>query len=376
MSKDEPRPRPRSFWSGTISFGLVSIPVELYPANRSARVSLRMLDADGTPLRRRFFDASEKPLESDALVRGYEIDSNDFVVVTDEELESLEPGKSRDIDLRRFVDSDAIEPLWFERAYFLTPAGNSNKAYRLLAATMERTGKAGIATFVMRTREYLVAILAENGILRAETLRFHDEVRSPEDVGLPEPAQVPAAAVKRVTRAIGRLAADALDPAELQDTYARRLRELVEKKRKRGEDVVAPAAGADQDDEDDDIIDLMQVLKRSMKAAEEAGGDEGGKQPRGTARTGGTKRTAARKPAKKAAGKAAQAGGARSARTATRTAARSSAPAAARRGGAAKKEELSALTKAELYERAQALDIAGRSGMSRAALERAVRQAG
>src|SRR5690606_22010540 len=97
-----------------------------------------------------------------------------FVVVTDEELEALAPEKSRDIDLRRFVDVGAIAPEMCERAYFLTPAGGSTKAYRLLAAAMERTGRAGIATFVMRGKEYLVAILAENGILRTETLRFAD----------------------------------------------------------------------------------------------------------------------------------------------------------------------------------------------------------
>src|SRR5207248_7073669 len=107
-------------------------------------------------------------------------------VVTDEELERLAPEKSRDIDLRRFVEAEAIPPMYFERSYFLVPAGGSAKAYRLLAATMEETHRAGIATFVMRGKEYLVAILSENGILRAETLRFSDEIRSPEDVGLPE----------------------------------------------------------------------------------------------------------------------------------------------------------------------------------------------
>jgi DNA end-binding protein Ku len=305
-------PRSRAFWSGTITFGLVSIPVDLFPANRPGRTSLRMLAPDGTPLRRQFFEAeTEKRILSDEVVRGFEIDKDDFVVVTDAELESLEPRKTRDIDLRLFIDAGSLEPLFFERAYFLTPSGNSNKAYRLLAETMERTGKAGIATFVMRTKEYLVAILAENGILRAETLRFHDEVRTPEDVGLPEPGDAPAAAVKRVAADIRKLMKKDLAVSELKDAYAERLRKLVESKRKRGVDVVeadGPAA-ADEDDDDDDIIDLMQVLKRSMKAAEE-------REP-----------SPARKPAAGLGRKRASPARQKSVRAPSRTAARGSSPA-------------------------------------------------
>src|SRR6185436_16804809 len=115
----------------------------------------------------------------------YEIAKDKYVVVTDEELERLEPEKSRDIDLRHFVKAEEIAPMYFEHAYFLAPAGGSLKAYQLLAETMERKGRAGLATFVMRDKEYIVAILAENGILRAEILRFPDEIRTPKEIGLP-----------------------------------------------------------------------------------------------------------------------------------------------------------------------------------------------
>jgi DNA end-binding protein Ku len=256
--------RARSFWSGTITFGLVSIPVELFPANRSQSVSLRMVSEDGTPLARRYFcPREERELEWDEIVRGYEIEEDQFVVITDDELEKLAPEKSRDIDLRRFVEASEIDPIYFERAYYLTPGGNSTKAYRLLAETMEQTGRAGIATFVMRGKEYLVAILAENGIMRAETLRFTDEVRSAEDVGLPEPVRPKAAAVTRIEKAIAKLVEKELDEAELADRSAEQLLKLVAKKEKAGEDVVE--APADEAAPGGDVIDLMEVLKRSLQ---------------------------------------------------------------------------------------------------------------
>src|SRR5437660_264873 len=178
---DEPeQATTRPFWSGTISFGLVSVPVDLFPATKSSRIGLRLLGPEGRPLRRRYYSSKTgRELDGNDLVRGYEIKKNKFVVVTDEELEKLAPEKSRDIDLKRFVDLSSISPLYFEHAYYLAPASESVKAYRLLAEVMEKTAQAGIATFVMHGKEYLVAIASENGILRAQTMRFSDEIRNP-----------------------------------------------------------------------------------------------------------------------------------------------------------------------------------------------------
>src|SRR5688500_2879765 len=168
----------RPFWSGTITFGLVSVPVDLLPANRPRRVSLRMLAPDGTPLKREYWSAGgQEAVESEQTVHAYELDNGKFVEVTDEELEELGPRKTREIDLRLFVDKDELDPVFFERAYFLAPSKGANKPYRLLVSAMESTSKAGIATFVMREREYLVAIIAENGLLRAETMRFAGATR-------------------------------------------------------------------------------------------------------------------------------------------------------------------------------------------------------
>src|SRR3979409_523364 len=202
-SEDAEQKGARPFWSGTITFGLVSVPVDLYPGNRTNRAPFRMLGPEGEPLARRYYSQkSGRDLDQEEMVRGYEIDKEKYVIVTDEELERLAPEQSRDIDLRRFVDLESIPPLYFDRSYFLVPSQGSEKAYKLLSETMEKSGLAGIATFVMRGKEYLVAIFPENGILRAETMRFADELRTPKDVGLPEKKSVPPAAVKKFEKLI------------------------------------------------------------------------------------------------------------------------------------------------------------------------------
>src|SRR4051812_13022506 len=164
------------FWSGTITFGLVSVPVDFFPAVRSHRVSLKMFGPDGKPLVRKFFSQDGKRLADGDIVRGFEQDDGNVVVITDDELDALEPRKSRDIDLRRFVLRDQIPASMLERHYVLAPGGESSKAYHLLAKAMERDHRAGIATYVMRGKEYLIAIFAEKGLLFGSTLRFPDEI--------------------------------------------------------------------------------------------------------------------------------------------------------------------------------------------------------
>jgi DNA end-binding protein Ku len=343
----------RSFWSGTITFGLVSIPVALYAANRSNRVSLRMVSPDGTQLNRRYFTTKDdRELDADDIVRGYEIEKDRFVIVDDDELERLAPERTRDIDLRQFVNASEIDPMYFERAYFLTPAGQSNKAYRLLAQVMEETGRAGIATFVMRTREYLVAILAENGILRAETLRFADELRTPESIGLPEPADPPATEVKRMDREIGKRLEDRLNTKELEDDTAERLEKLVRGKVRSGEDVVHVD---EPQDRPSDVIDLMEILKRRLQGEQE--------EPAAASRAAAPRKSASKTP-RKSASKA----------SSTKKPKASSArkPAGAARG--AKDTALRESSKADLLKRAQKLDIPGRSGMSKDELVKAIRR--
>jgi len=249
-----------------LTFGLVSIPVDLYPATRAGGAPLRLLDEDGTPLQRRYYcPEDDEDVPADQLVRGYELDGH-YVTVTDEELEALDPKKSREIDLRLFVARDAIDPFYLAHGYFLAPEAGSGKAYRLLAAVMERTKRVGIATFVMRDKEHLVAIVSDGGVLRAETLRFHDEVRSAESAGIPKGRKTEAALVKKFEKAVESLAVARLPSGELTDEHADRVKTLAEKKARKKTDVVhaeVPSAprGAD-------VIDLMEVLKRSLAANE------------------------------------------------------------------------------------------------------------
>jgi len=252
--------------------------VNMYPANRAGGVALRMLDQDGTPLKRRYYCPREnREIHPEHIIRGYALESGEYVVVRDEELEALEPKKSRDIDLRLFVDAKDIDPMYFERAYFLAPASDSNKAYRLLASTMERLGQAGVATFVMRGKEYLVAIFSEGGILRAQTLRFADEIRSPEDVGLPQNVEASPAERTRFEREIQKLAGKRFDPAELQDEYAEGFRKLIERKRRERRDVISAPETAEAAGPEPDLIDLIRRSMRGggSKAARSKGNGNG-----------------------------------------------------------------------------------------------------
>ena len=253
----------RPFWSGTLTFGLVSVPVNLLPAYQSKRTSLRMLGAEGEPLSRKYYSQKTgRDLDPDQMVRGFEVSKEKFVIVTDEELERLAPEKTRDIDVRLFVDEDSIPPVYFDRSYFLLPDGGSEKAYRLLAATMEKNHLAGIATFVMRGKEYLVAIFAENGILRAETMRFADELRTPKEVGLPEKPNVSKATVSKFEKLIGSKKKKQMTRSKLGDEYSERLMKLVKKKRSQKKNVIE-VEGAER--EEGKVIDLVEVLKRSLK---------------------------------------------------------------------------------------------------------------
>jgi len=251
------------FWSGTISFGLVSIPVSLFPANRSSRIPGRTLGPNGNPLGRRYFSSKTgRELSPKEMVRGYEIEKGRYVLVTDEELDRLAPDQSRDIDLRQFVDGNQIPPLYFERGYFLAPEGDSTKAYLLLAAVMEKTRRAGIATFVMRGKEYLIAITAENGILRAETMRFRDEIRSPHDIGLPEQRNAPEERVRHFIQIIRKHASPELSQNELRDEASAGLRKLLREKQERNQDVVVTAG--EKEGGGQAAPNLVAILKHSL----------------------------------------------------------------------------------------------------------------
>ena len=221
-----------------------------------------MLGPEGAPLARRYYSQkTERDLDADEMVRGFEYKKGKYVVVTDEELERLGPEKSRDIDLTRFVPEDSIPPIYFERGYFLTPGEGSEKAYKLLAETMDKSGQAGIATFVMRGKEYLVSIFSDHGILRAETMRFADELLTPMDLDLPEKKNVPAAIVRKFERLISNKSKKELPRTKLEDVQTDRLLKLVKKKQAKRANVVEVES---EEGEQGKVIDMVEVLKRSL----------------------------------------------------------------------------------------------------------------
>ncbi len=282
---------------------------------------MRMLAPDGTPVERHYFcEKEDRELDDEEIVRGYEVEKGEFVLVTDEELEAIEPRKSRDIDLREFVPVTDVDPRFFRRAYFLVPAGESTTAYRLLADAMERTARAGIATFVMRGKEYLVAIMAEDGILRAETLRFADEIRSPAAVGLPDPVKVAKKKIDAIDSEI-RKHSKKIDYEELLDHHAEEIQQLAVRKQQKNEDVVRTSDLTLESEEGGEVVDLMEVLRRSLGKSD------------------------AKAPARRAA-RASNTGG----------------------------PPLEKQSREELYREAQRLDIPGRSRMNKTELAEAIRR--
>jgi DNA end-binding protein Ku len=228
---------------------------------------MKLVDKSGHALGREYHcSKDDKKLSQDELVRGYETDSGKMVVITDEEFASVAPEMSGDIELRNFVPIEQIPPIYFDRPYFLAPAGKSTKAYHLLTATMEKAGRVGIGSFVMRGHEYLVAIVADNGVLRADTLRYADEIRTPETMGLPKHGKPTASQVTQFVKIIDDLTRSELDLTELEDQEARTLEKLAQTKQKEDEDVIH-RQGLEQAEGDEGgakVIDLMAVLRKSL----------------------------------------------------------------------------------------------------------------
>jgi len=348
--------RGRAIWSGTITFGLVSVPVDLFSAVRARPTSMKLVDTKGRALGRQYYCPKDgKALGASDIVRVYEMENGKIVVVSDEELASVAPEMSRDIDLRRFVPVDQIPPTYYQRPYILAPAGRSTKAYHLLAQVMQRTGRAGVGTFVMRGNEYLVAILSDGALLRAETLRFPDELRSAADVGLPKRKKGAAKEVKQLTSAIAKMTQDAFDVDELTDRYAEQIHKIAEAKEKKGEDVVHPKGATDAEGEEAagaDVVDLVKLLRQRLSAnAQVTTADAGGAPNAGSRRR--PHRAGSTRTGKSGANK-------RSARDS---------------GTSTASDDLEDLSKEALYERAQTLDIPGRSKMGRRALINAIRKA-
>src|SRR3954451_9116014 len=256
----------RAIWSGTISFGLLNVPVKLYSAVSRKTIRFNELrESDNARVRhKRVAEGTDEEVDYDDIVRGYEITKGRYVTFTRDELAELDPAKTRTIEIQEFVDIADIDPIFFESPYYLGPAEGAEKAYSLLSEAMERSGKAAIARFVLRNREHLAAIRAKDGVLTMTTMRFADEVVSPEELDDVLPQEKPKAQKREVEMAeklIDSLTSD-FDPGAYRDEYREDLLSLIENKAE-GKEIVASTS---EEPEPTKAPDLMAALEESIAA--------------------------------------------------------------------------------------------------------------
>jgi DNA end-binding protein Ku len=252
---------PRPIWSGTLSFGLVTIPVGLHTAVRDLGPHFHLLrESDHSRIRYEKVAASDhRAVSKDELVKGYEVQKGEFVEVTDEDFAKAALKKDRVIDIMDFVDANQIDDRYFDRPYYLTPAQGGAKAYALLREAIRRAGRIGVAKFVMRDKQYLAAVEAIGDALVLTTMRFQEELVEPKNFDFPKPNEVRAKDLQLAEQLVNTLASD-WDPAKYTNDYRRNLMAVIEAKRKR----VKPKLEAADQPESAQVIDLMERLRKSL----------------------------------------------------------------------------------------------------------------
>ncbi|MFR0358662.1 Ku protein [Streptomyces sediminimaris] len=361
----------RPVWSGVVTLGLVTVPVALFTATEDHTVHFHQLQR-GTSDRirnKRVNERTGREVDHRDIVKGYDLGGGDYVVVEPAELEEVAPGRSKVIEMAGFVDLPEIEPVYFDRTYYVAPRGKDNvKVYELLRSALERTDKVGVATFTMHGKQYLTALRAQSDVLVMHTMHWADEVRDPADVADLLPTRRTRTTGKELRTAQELVDALTIDwnPEDYRDTFEERVKELVDAKR-RGEDVVSESGPPDTTN----VLDLMSALEKSIEGAGAKGSRRGGGKSR--AKTGKTAETAEiheldshrRKERKETNKQKKQEQGKKKAHGKAQ-------------GKAQGKEkadgDLSSLTKTELYRRAADAGVEGRSKMTRDQLLRALRK--
>ena len=261
----------RGLWKGAISFGLVNVPVELFSAEkRSSELDLTMLDKrDLAPVGyKRYNKVTGDDVPWAEIVKGYEYEDGRYVVLSDEDFRRANIEASKTVDIQAFVDLKAIPPLYFETPYYLAPGRRGEKAYALLRDALRKSGKAGVATVVIRTRQYLAAVIPRDDMLVMNTLRYAGELRGVEALAIPASALSAKATAKELDMAL-RLVDDMSEewqPEKFKDTYREDLLARIEAKVKAGQtqEITAPAKGEDEA-AGAEVIDLMALLKKSVE---------------------------------------------------------------------------------------------------------------
>jgi DNA end-binding protein Ku len=281
---------PRSIWSGTISFGLVSVPVRMFTATESKELKFHFLTkGDLQPVG---YDKVRKDtgehVDPDEIVRGFEIEKGRYVELTEEDYDRLDIELTHSIDICDFVDIEEIDPIYFRKAYYLLPQEGAEKPYRLLLRALDETGKVGIAKVVIRKKQHLACLRPWQGVILLETMYFADEVRQPESLDGKtnlRPAEVDMA------KSLVENLSDKFEPSKYDDTYRKELLDLLKQKAETGE-ISAPR----EEEEEAEVVDLMAALRESVERTK--------RQQRATSRSrasgSSSKRKTAKKPTRKA----------------------------------------------------------------------------
>src|SRR3954470_10193199 len=289
-------PMPRSIWTGAISFGLVTVPVKLYSAVSRKTVRFHQLDsADGVRIsQKRVNPVTGEEVPWDRLVKGYEIAPEKYVLIDPDELEALEPEKTRTIDIEDFVELSDIDPVFYDHPYYLAPGAGGAKPYRLLLDAMAETGKVGIATVVIRSKQHLVALRPMGDVLGMATMLFADEIVPPERIDdLPEPGEITTTDKElAIAKQLVESLAGPFEPEKYRDTYREEVLALIERKAAGEEIAVQPAV----EEAPKEVPDLMSALQASLDQVRSRSGGEGDSKPK--------RKAPAKKPARKKTAKA------------------------------------------------------------------------
>jgi DNA end-binding protein Ku len=253
----------RSIWSGSLAFGLVNVPVSLYSATESKDVHFHQFQRETNKRVRnmRVVEGTDTEVAFDDIVKGYELAKGKYVMLTPEELATADPGRSRTIDIEDFVSLSDIDPVLFEKSYYLAPGrtAGADKPYALLLKAMHDAGKVAIARFVMRDKQYLAAIRPLDHVLVLETLYFDDEVRDPKDIpGVPVKVSLSERELEIADRLIDSLTTE-WDPAKYSDTHREKVLALIRKKGK-GQEIDT----SEPEEETAEVLDLMAALEASL----------------------------------------------------------------------------------------------------------------
>ncbi|MFC7405575.1 Ku protein [Georgenia alba] len=256
----------RAIWTGAIAFGLVNVPVGLYAATEDRTIHFRQFErgTSGRIRYRRVNEETGKEVAYEDIVKGYELDSGDYVLLEPAELEEIAPGRSRTIEITDFVEAAEIDPIQYQKSYYLAPQNEAaERAYALLTAAMEKADRIAVANFVMRSKQYLAAVRPRDGVLVLETMFFADEVREATTALDRLPRRKPAQKDLDMAVSLIDSMTSEWDPANYQDTYREKVLDLVEAKAG-GQEVVTPE---EETGEEGEVVDLMDALRRSVEAS-------------------------------------------------------------------------------------------------------------